>query len=164
MPALLIRTSRGPYRRRTRSAPAAPLPSSVTSIRTYPAPSPSEAGCPAAASRAAEHGGMAGGEKRAGRLAAEPLLAPVIRGDGSGGDELLDDTSIAWWGADGPGFDRRSSAAHARPPRSPSGLPAFMTARTQVDPRFGTSAAHRLPLPSLTRALTDRPRLTVHTP
>ncbi len=78
MPALLIRTSRGPYRRRTRSAPAAPLPSSVTSIRTYPAPSPSEAGCPAAASRAAEQGGMAGGEKRAGRLAAEPLLAPVI--------------------------------------------------------------------------------------
>src|SRR5687768_13636629 len=69
MPALLIRTSRGPYRRRTRSAPAAPLPSSVTSIRTYPAPSPSEAGCPAAASRAAEQGGMAGGEKRAGRLA-----------------------------------------------------------------------------------------------
>jgi len=43
MPAFLIRTSRGPYRRRTR-----------------------------------------------------------------GGDELLDDTSIAWWGADGPGFDRRT--------------------------------------------------------
>ena len=59
-------------------ASAAPLPSPVTSIRTYPAPSPSEAGCPAAASRAAEQGGMAGGEKRAGRLAAEPLLAPVI--------------------------------------------------------------------------------------
>jgi hypothetical protein len=30
------------------------------------------------------------------------------RGDGSGGDELRDDTSIAWWGADGPGFDRRT--------------------------------------------------------
>jgi hypothetical protein len=81
--ALLIRTSRGPYRRCTRLAPATPLPSSVTSIRKYPAPGPSEVGCPTAASRAAEQGGMAVGEKRAGRLAAEPLLAPVIRVTGA---------------------------------------------------------------------------------
>ena len=67
---------------------------------------------------------MAGGEKRAGRLAAEPLLAPVIRGDGSGGDELLDDTSIAWWGADGPGFDRRTPTvivSHTTPDDVPAG-------------------------------------------
>src|SRR6266511_3857783 len=133
MPALLIRTSRGPYRRRTRSAPAAPLPSSVTSIRTYPAPSPSEAGWPAAASRAAEQGGMAGGEKRAGRLAAEPLLAPVIRVTGA------------------------EATSYSMTPRSPGGAPTGPA--STGGPRRSSS---RTPLPTTCPLAASTPSSAAH--
>jgi hypothetical protein len=105
MPALLIRTSRGPYRRRTRSAPAAPLPSSVTS-------------------RAAEQGGMAGGEKRAARPAAEPLLAPVIRVTGAEATSYSMTPRSPGGGADRPGFDRRTPTvivSHTTPDDVPAG-------------------------------------------
>jgi hypothetical protein len=166
MPAFLIRTSRGPYRRRgTRSAPAASLPSSVTSIRTYPAPSPSEATCPAAASRAAEQGGMAGDEKRAGRLAAEPLLAPVIRVTRAEATSYSMTPRSPGGTPTGPastGGPRRSSsrtplptacplvastpssAARARPPRSPSGFrskPRTLSARTSAIRRSSCSVS-----------------------
>jgi hypothetical protein len=133
MPTLLIRTSRGPYRRRTCSAPAAPLPSSVTSIRTYPAPSPPEAGCPAAASRAAEQGGMAGAEKRAGRLGAEPLLAPVIRVTGA------------------------EATSYSMTPRSPGGAPTGPA--STGGPRRSSS---RTPLPTTCPLAASTPSSAAH--
>ncbi len=62
---------------------------------------------------------------RSGRAVSRPsLVGAGDQGDGSGGDELLDDTSIAWWGADGPGFDRRTPTvivSHTTPDDVPAG-------------------------------------------
>jgi hypothetical protein len=46
------------------------------------------------------------------------------QGDGSGDDELFDDTSIAWRDADGTGFDRRTPTvivSHTTPDDVPAG-------------------------------------------
>jgi hypothetical protein len=58
------------------------------------------------------------------------LVGAGDQGDGSGGDELLDDTSVAWWGADGPGLDRRTPTvivSHTTPDDVPaSGVYTFV--------------------------------------
>lgn len=89
---------------------------------------------------------MAGGEKRAGRLAAEPLLAPVIRVTGAEATSYSMTPRSPGGGADGPRIDRRTPTvivSHTTPDDVPAGG-VYTFVRFVRSPREAAEVAIRL--------------------